>query len=116
MKNIDYKLDVDKPKITKYHKIIPVRKFVGTLSRRDFMDQLPPERKAEYSEWTANKENKPEYVKLGVKMTEAWSFANGERSIAEIADSLTFEYGWITPEIIYEFFSDLEKTGYITLT
>ena len=115
MKNIDYKLEVDKPKNTKYHNIIPVRKFVGTLSRRDFMNQLPPERKAEYTEWTANKENKPEYVKLGVKMTEAWSFANGERSIAEIADSLTFEYGWITPEVMYEFFSDLEKTGYVEL-
>lgn len=113
MKNINYKLNVDKPKVTKYHKIIPVRKFVGTLSRRDFMEQLPPERKKEYDAWTENIENIPEYIKLSVKMTEAWSLADGKRSISEIADTLTFEYGWTTTELMNEFFSDLEKTGYV---
>ena len=116
MENINTVLNIGKPVKTKYHRTIPVRKFVGTLSRRDFTSQLPPERKAEYDEWSRNPEKKLEYVKLSVKMTEAWSFANGERSIAEIADALTFEYGWTTPELMYEFFSDLEKTGYVKLT
>ena len=46
----------------------------------------------------------------------AWDVIDGKRSIAEIADALTFEYGWTTPELMYEFFSDLEKIGYVVLT
>jgi len=111
----EVKLELKKAAKTKFEKIIPKRKYVGALSVGAFMREIPPERRKKYDEWRRQLGKDPIFHNFNAKIVEAWSFANGKRSIAEIADAVTFEYGPITPEIVLEIFKDLEKIGYVEL-
>lgn len=92
-----------------FERTVPKRKYVGPLASSEFRQKLPPERRKRHDEWSKQD------VKFNAKMVEAWSFADGRRSIAEIADAVSFEYGAIALEIMLELFKDLEEQGYVEL-
>ena len=92
-----------------FEKTVPKRKYIGPLASSEFRQKLSPEKRKRYEEWSKQD------VKFGAKMVEAWSFADGKRSIAEIADAVSFEYGHIAPEIMLELFKDLEEHEYVEL-
>lgn len=84
------------------------------LSSGDFMRRLTPERMKQYKEWvTSGREIV--FGNINAKIVEMWSFADGERNIAQIAEAVTFEYGPTDPKLVMEVFSDLEKIGYVEL-
>jgi hypothetical protein len=92
-----------------FERTVPKRKYVGPLASGEFRQKLSLEKRKRYDEWSKQD------VKFNAKMVEAWSFANGKRSIAEIADAVSFEYGTIAPETMLELFKDLEEHGYVEL-
>ena len=46
---------------------------------------------------------------------EARNFADGERSLLDIRNALTAEFGPVTLDDVTKFFRDLEKTGAYTI-
>ena len=52
---------------------------------------------------------------LRAKIVEMWSFSDGERSIADITEAVSFEYGPTEPKLVLEIFKDLEKISYVEL-
>ena len=92
-----------------FERTVPKRKYIGPLASGEFRQKLSLEKRKRYDEWSKQD------AKFGAKMVEAWSFADGKRSIAEIADAVSFEYGPISLEIMLEIFKDLEEHGYVEL-
>ncbi|MDH5201299.1 MAG: M28 family peptidase, partial [Candidatus Bathyarchaeota archaeon] len=99
-----------------YGRLVPKRSFVGSLSGGDFMRKLGPERRREYAEWAKKAGKELVFGNMNAKIVEMWSFADGKRSITEIMEAVTFEYGPTDPELVHEIFKDLERIGYVELT
>jgi hypothetical protein len=100
---------------TEYGRLVPKRSFVGSLSGGDFMRKLGPERRREYAEWAKKAGKELVFGNMNAKIVEMWSFADGKRSITEIMEAVTFEYGPTDPELVHEIFKDLERIGYVEL-
>ena len=99
---------------TEFMSIVPKRRFVGSLSSGDFMRRLSPERMKQYREWAASG-REIVFGNLNAKIVEMWSFSDGVRSIADIAEAVTFEYGFTEPKLVLEIFKDLKEIGYVDL-
>jgi len=114
--SIDIKIEELIKKKTKYDKIIPIRNHVGALQWKSFTSKISEEREKEYTEWAVNNEHaKDTFSNLNAKLVEGWSLSDGSRSIANIADALTFEYGGTDAKFLYEIFKDLEDFNYVSL-
>ena len=100
---------------TEYGRLVPKRSFVGSLSGGDFMRKLGPERRREYAEWAKKAGKELVFGNLNAKIVEMWSFSDGKRSISEVTEAVTFEYGPTDPELVHEIFKDLERIGYVEL-
>jgi len=101
-----------KPKETKAEaklkKLIPKRRFMGTLSADLFRKELG---EIEY-EWYQKIEEKD--ADFGKKMLEIVNFMDGKRNAYAVAETISAEYTPTDPEHVLKFLRDLQKTKLIT--